>query len=74
VAGALYVVGYAEFSAEVVAAKLVPLVKIGMRVRLQTSTSVVSQMLLNGACDLGIKSARPKIMGCGAKRCARNRY
>jgi len=55
VAGALHIVGHADFLAEVVAAELVPLVKVGMRVRLQTgSTSVVSQMLVDGLCDLGI--------------------
>jgi len=54
VAGAPHIVGHTDFLAEVVAAELVPLVKVGMRVRLQTgSTSVVSQMLLDGSCDLG---------------------
>ena len=61
VAGALHIVGHADFLAEVVAAELVPLIKVGMRVRLQTgSTSVVSQMLLDGSCDLGITVYPPE--------------
>ncbi len=61
VAGALHIVGHADFLAEVVAAELVPLIKVGMRVRLQTgSTSVVCQMLLDGSCDLGITVYPPE--------------
>jgi DNA-binding transcriptional LysR family regulator len=61
VAGALHIVGHADFLAEVVAAELVPLVKMGIRVRLQTgSTAVVTQMLIEGLCDLGITVYPPE--------------
>lgn len=54
-AGTLHVVGHPDFLAQVVAAEQVPLARLGVRVRLQTgSTSVVSQMLVDGFCDLGI--------------------
>lgn len=56
-AGALQIIGHADFLAEVVSAQLRPLLEIGIRVRLQTGDAdEVSQMLLEGLCDLGISA------------------
>jgi DNA-binding transcriptional LysR family regulator len=54
-AGALQIIGHADFLAEVVSAHLLPLLEVGIRVRLQTGNSdFVSQMVIEGLCDLGI--------------------
>lgn len=53
--GALQIVGHADFLAEVVSPQLLPLLEVGIRVRLQTGNSdVVSQMVIEGLCDLGV--------------------
>lgn len=56
-AGALQIIGHADFLAEVVAAHLLPLLEVGIRVRLQTGSSdLVNQMVIEGLCDLGISA------------------
>jgi DNA-binding transcriptional LysR family regulator len=56
-AGALQVVGHVDFLAEVVAAQLVPLLEVGVRVRLQAGDrESIQQMLIDGDCDLGISA------------------
>lgn len=55
--GALQVVGHVDFLAEVVAAELVPLLKVGVRVRLQTGgRGRIEQMLIDGDADLGLSA------------------
>ncbi|MFZ4286063.1 LysR family transcriptional regulator [Variovorax sp. HJSM1_2] len=55
VAGALQIVGHVDFLAEVVAAELVPLLEVGVRVRLQSGDrDLIHQMLIDGDSDLGI--------------------
>ena len=57
VAGVLQVVGHGDFLAEVVAPELLPLLEVGVRVRLQSANhDVIQQMLLDGDCDLGISA------------------
>lgn len=57
VAGALQVAGHADFLSEVVAPKLIPLLEVGVRVRLQSGDrEVIQQMLIDGDCDLGISA------------------
>ncbi|SHO55554.1 Chromosome initiation inhibitor [Vibrio quintilis] len=59
VAGALQIIGHADFMAEVLAKELTPLLEDGIRVRMHTGDGpMVNQMLLEGHCDLGI-SAHP---------------
>lgn len=56
-AGALQVVGHVDFLAEVVSAQLVPLLEVGVRVRLQAGDrDLIQQMLVDGDCDLGISA------------------
>ncbi|WP_343699376.1 LysR family transcriptional regulator [Caulobacter sp.] len=53
--GVIQIAGNGDFLSEVVAPRLIPLLEIGMRVRLQAGDRVqVEEMLVNGACDLGI--------------------
>jgi DNA-binding transcriptional LysR family regulator len=53
--GALQIIGHADFLAEVVSPHLLPLLEVGIRVRLQTGDSdFVSQMVIEGRCDLGV--------------------
>ncbi len=55
--GALQIVGHVDFLAEVVAAELVPLLQVGVRVRLQAGDRErIQQMLTDGDCDLGISA------------------
>lgn len=55
IAGSLQIIGHADFLAEVVSAQLLPLLEVGIRVRLQTGNSdLVNQMIIEGHCDLGI--------------------
>jgi len=55
IAGALQVIGHGDFLAEVVSAQLLPLLQVGIRVRMQSGGSdMVSQMIIEGHCDLGI--------------------
>lgn len=59
VAGALQLIGHADFMAEHLAPELAPLLAAGIRVRMHTGDGpMVTQMLLEGHCDLGI-SAHP---------------
>jgi DNA-binding transcriptional LysR family regulator len=54
-AGALQIIGHADFLAEVVSPHLLPLLEVGIRVRLQAGSSdFVNQMVIEGHCDLGI--------------------
>jgi DNA-binding transcriptional LysR family regulator len=56
-AGALQIVGHVDFLAEVVAPLLVPLLEVGVRVRLQPGArDLIQQMLIDGDCDLGISA------------------
>jgi len=57
IAGAVRIVGYADFLSEVIAPLLVPLLEAGMRVRLQTADrdGVISS-LIDGQCDLGLSA------------------
>jgi DNA-binding transcriptional LysR family regulator len=55
--GSIQIVGHADFLAEVVAPQLIPLLREGIRVRLQTgSPDVVLRQLIEGHCDLGISA------------------
>ena len=57
VAGALQVVGHVDFLAEVVAQELLPLLEVGVRVRLQAGDrELIQQMLIDGDADLGISA------------------
>lgn len=59
VSGALQLIGHADFMAENLAPELAPLLEAGIRVRMHTGDGpMVTQMLLEGHCDLGI-SAHP---------------
>lgn len=59
VSGALQLIGHADFMAEKLAPELAPLLQSGIRVRMHTGDGpLVTQMLLEGHCDLGI-SAHP---------------
>ncbi|SLM62308.1 MULTISPECIES: LysR family transcriptional regulator [Dickeya] len=57
-AGALQIIGHADFLAEVVAKQLLPLLEVGVRVRMQTGDyDAIAQGLIEGYCDLGISAA-----------------
>lgn len=59
-AGALQIVGHADFLAEVVSRQLRPLLEDGIRVRMQSGNhALISRMLLDGECDLGISASAP---------------
>ncbi len=59
VSGALQLIGHIDFMAENLAPELAPLLEAGIRVRMHTGDGpMVTQMLLEGHCDLGI-SAHP---------------
>ncbi|MCH1919616.1 LysR family transcriptional regulator [Shewanella sp. A3A] len=59
VSGALQLIGHADFMAEKLAPELAPLLAAGIRVRMHIGDGpLVTQMLLEGHCDLGI-SAHP---------------
>jgi DNA-binding transcriptional LysR family regulator len=61
VAGALQIVGHADFIAEVLAGEILPLLEAGIRVRMHTGNGAfVTSMLVEGQCDLGV-SAHPVI-------------
>jgi DNA-binding transcriptional LysR family regulator len=56
-AGAVRIVGHADFLSEVIAPLLVPLLQAGMRMRLQTADrDGVVQALIDGTCDLGLSA------------------
>lgn len=55
VAGSIQIIGHADFLSEVVSPQLAPLLKAGMKVRLQAgSGDMTKHMLIEGHCDLGI--------------------
>lgn len=55
VAGTLQVIGHADFMAEKLAGELLPLLETGIRVHMHTGDGpMVTQMVLEGHCDLGI--------------------
>ncbi|MCA7012579.1 LysR family transcriptional regulator [Dickeya dadantii] len=57
-AGALQIIGHADFLAAVVARQLLPLLEVGVRVRMQTGDyDAIIQSLIEGYCDLGISAA-----------------
>lgn len=59
VAGALQLIGHADFMAEKLSPELAPLLDAGIRIRMHTGDGpMVTQMLLEGHCELGI-SAHP---------------
>lgn len=56
-AGALRIIGHADFVAEVISAHVVPLLETGIRVRLQTGNNdLINEMVIEGHCDLGISA------------------
>lgn len=59
-AGALQIVGHADFLAEVVTAQIRPLLEEGIRIRMQSGDhEVICRMLLEGNCDLGVTASAP---------------
>lgn len=57
VAGALQIIGHADFLAEVVCERLRDLLEVGVRVRMQTGArDLIENMLVEGHCDLGISA------------------
>ncbi|ETI58116.1 LysR family transcriptional regulator [Marinomonas profundimaris] len=57
VAGALQIIGHADFMAEVLAGELLPLIEAGIRVRMHAGDGpMITSMLLEGHCDLGISA------------------
>ncbi|TCS42028.1 LysR family transcriptional regulator [Reinekea marinisedimentorum] len=61
ITGVLQVVGHADFLAEILSEQLLPLLESGIKVRMHTgSREIVTSMLLEGHCDLGV-SAYPVI-------------
>lgn len=55
VSGTLQIIGHADFMAEKLSGELLPLLESGIRVHMHTGDgSLVSQMVLEGHCDLGI--------------------
>jgi DNA-binding transcriptional LysR family regulator len=61
ISGVLQIVGHADFMAEILSEQMLPLLESGVNIRMHTGNgSMVSSMLLEGHCDLGI-SAHPVI-------------
>lgn len=59
-AGALQIIGHADFLAEVIARQLKPLLEEGIRIRIQNGNhELICQTLIDGDCDLGVSSAAP---------------
>lgn len=59
-AGALQIVGHADFLAEVVSRQLKPLLEEGIRIRMQSGDhELICRLLLEGNCDLGIAASAP---------------
>ncbi|WP_058971097.1 LysR family transcriptional regulator [Type-D symbiont of Plautia stali] len=55
VGGTLQIIGHADFMAEKLAGELLPLLESGIRVHMHTGDGpLVSQMVIEGHCDLGI--------------------
>lgn len=59
-AGALQIVGHADFLAEMVSRQLKPLLEEGIRIRMQSGDhELICRLLLEGNCDLGIAASAP---------------
>ncbi|CUB04568.1 LysR family transcriptional regulator [Marinomonas fungiae] len=59
ITGVLQIVGHADFMAEILSERLLPLLQSGIKVRMHTGNgNMVASMLLEGHCDLGV-SAHP---------------
>lgn len=59
-AGALQIIGHADFLAEVVSRQLKPLLEEGIRIRMQHGDhELICRMLLEGNCDLGVAASAP---------------
>ncbi|GFM72061.1 transcriptional regulator [Pseudomonas cichorii] len=59
-AGALQIIGHADVLAEVVSRQLLPLLEVGIRIRMQSGDhESIMHMLIEGHCDLGISAAPP---------------
>lgn len=59
-AGALQIVGHADFLAEVVSRQLRPLLEDGIRIRMQSGNhESICRLLIEGECELGVSAARP---------------
>jgi len=57
-AGAVRIIGHADFLSEMIAPMLVPLLESGMRVRLETAShDGVLHSLIEGHCDLGLSAS-----------------
>ncbi len=61
ISGVLQIVGHADFLAEILSERLLPLLESGIKVRMHTGDGdLISSLLLEGHCDLGV-SAHPVI-------------
>lgn len=59
-AGALQIIGHADFLAEVVSRQLRPLLEDGIRLRMRSGNhELITRMLIEGECDLGISASAP---------------
>ncbi len=59
-AGALQIIGHADFLAEVVSRQLKPLMEDGIRIRMQSGNhAAICRSLIEGECDLGVSAAAP---------------
>lgn len=59
-AGALQIIGHADFLAEVVSRQLKPLLEEGIRIRMQSGNhESICRSLVEGECDLGVSAAAP---------------
>lgn len=59
-AGALQIVGHADFLAEVVSRQLKPLLEDGIRIRMQSGNHAsICRLLIEGECELGVSAASP---------------
>lgn len=59
-AGALQIIGHADFLAEVVSKQLRPLLEDGIRLRMRSGNhELIMRMLVEGECDLGISASPP---------------
>ena len=59
-AGALQIIGHADFLAEVVSKQLRPLLEDGIRLRMRSGNhELITRMLIEGECDLGISASPP---------------
>ncbi|OLS64352.1 LysR family transcriptional regulator [Pseudomonas putida] len=59
-AGALQIIGHADFLAEVVSRQLRPLLEDGIRLRMRSGNhELITRSLVEGECDLGISAQAP---------------